>query len=61
MNITKEELQAYKNTQFIRDRKIAYDQLNQFELQFNDSQNNTTTWLDAIQAIKDKYPKPTES
>jgi FtsZ-binding cell division protein ZapB len=44
--------------QYIQDRKIAYDKLNQFELQFNDMQDGTNTWQEAIQAIKDKYPKP---
>ena len=39
-------------------RKIAYNQLNQFELMTDDAINGTTSHLDAIQAIKDKYPKP---
>ena len=26
-------------------------------MQFHDQVNGTTTWKDAIQAIKDKYPK----
>lgn len=39
-------------------RRIEYDLLNQDELRFNDLENNTTTWQDAINAIKAKYPKP---
>ena len=29
----------------------------QFDMQFHDQVNETTTWRDTIQAIKDKYPK----
>ena len=29
----------------------------QFDMQFHDRVNGTTTWRDTIQAIKDKYPK----
>lgn len=39
-------------------RKFKYDALNQFELQFDDAANSTTTWLDAINAIKAEFPKP---
>ena len=28
-------------------------------MQFHDAVNGTTTWKDAIQAVKDKYPKQT--
>jgi hypothetical protein len=45
-------------TQYQRDRKEAYFHLNQFELQFDDSLDGGTRWPDAIQAIKDKFPKP---
>ena len=45
-------------TQYQRDRKEAYFHLNQFELQYDDSLDGGTRWKDAIQAIKDKYPKP---
>ena len=41
-------------------RKEEYMKLNQFEMQFNDAMNGTTTWLDAVNAIKAKYPKPDE-
>ena len=45
-------------TQYSRDRKEEYDKLNQDEMRFDDLQNSTTTWVDAIKAIKAKYPKP---
>jgi hypothetical protein len=41
-------------------RKAKYAQLNQFEMQFDDQVNGTTTWVDAIKAVKDTYPKPGE-
>jgi hypothetical protein len=31
--------------------------LRQFELQYDDEINGTTTWKDAIEEIKKKYPK----
>jgi len=53
------ELRAiYKANKYQRDRKLEYDQLNQFELISDDSINGTTTHKDAILAIKQKYPKP---
>jgi hypothetical protein len=45
-------------TQYQRDRKEAYFHLNQFELQYDDMLDGGTRWGDAIQAIKDKFPKP---
>ena len=51
-------LQAeYDSQAYARNRKLEYDQLNQFELISDDSINGTTTHKDAILAIKDKYPK----
>ena len=47
----------YNNNQYQRDRKKEYDKLNQFEMQFDDQVNGTTTWKDAINAIKAKFPK----
>ena len=38
-------------------RKNAYNALNQFEMQFDDAANGTTTWLDAINTIKQEFPK----
>ena len=39
-------------------REEEYNKLNQFEMQFDDKVNNTTTWVDKINEIKAKYPKP---
>ena len=51
-------LQAvYDSQAYARSRKSEYDQLNQFEMQFDDQQNNTTTWVDAINDIKARFPK----
>jgi len=55
----KAELDAeYKANKYQRDRKSEYDLLNQFELIGEDSINGTTNHVDAIKAIKAKYPKP---
>ena len=48
----------YDANQYQRYRKAEYDALNQLELISDDASNGTTTWLDAIAAIKTKYPKP---
>ena len=51
-------LQAvYDSQEYARNRKAEYDQLNQFEMQFDDDRDGTTTWVDKINEIKDKYPK----
>ena len=51
-------LQAEDDAQeYARNRKEEYDALNQFEMQFDDKEDGTTTWEDAINAIKAKYPK----
>jgi hypothetical protein len=42
---------------YSRARKEEYSALNQFEMQFDDQQNNTTTWVDAINDIKARFPK----
>ncbi|ADG93361.1 hypothetical protein Arnit_1707 [Arcobacter nitrofigilis DSM 7299] len=49
----------YDNTEYQRLRKKEYDKLNQYEMQYDDLINNTTTWQDKIQEIKDRFPKPT--
>ena len=43
--------------EYARNRKEEYDALNQLEMQFDDKKNSTTTWDDAIDAIKAKWPK----
>ena len=51
-------LQAVYDSQlYARNRKAEYDKLNQWEMQFDDQQNNTTTWVDAINDIKARFPK----
>lgn len=51
-------LQAeYDSQEYARKRKVEYDALNQFELITDDAINGTTTHIDAIKAIKKKYPK----
>lgn len=47
----------YVSQEYARNRKAEYDALNQFEMQYDDKKNSTTTWDDAIEAIKKKYPK----
>ena len=48
----------YTAKQYSRDRKAKYDLLNQDEMRFDDQVNGTTTWVDAINAIKAAHPKP---
>ena len=52
-------LQAVYDSQlYARTRKAKYDLLNQDEMRFDDQANSTTTWVDAINAIKTAHPKP---
>ena len=52
-------LQAvYDGQEYARLRKEKYNLLCQFEMQFDDKVNSTTTWVDAINAIKNAHPKP---
>jgi len=48
----------YDNNDYSRVRKAKYDLLNQDEMRFDDQVNSTTTWVDAINAIKAAHPKP---
>jgi uncharacterized protein YqiB (DUF1249 family) len=51
-------LQAvYDSQAYARNRKAEYNQLNQFEMQFDDKENSTTTWVDKINEIKGRHPK----
>ena len=53
------ELQSqYDSQAYARSRKVEYDKLNQDEMRFDDLVNSTTTWHDAIAAIKVAIPKP---
>jgi len=52
-------LQAiYDGQAYARTRKAKYDLLNQDEMRYDDIKNSTTTWIDAIDAIKLAHPKP---
>ena len=52
-------LQAVYDSQlYARTRKAKYDLLNQDEMRYYDVKNSTTTWVDAIDAIKAAHPKP---
>ena len=51
----------YDSQAYARARKVKYDALNQDELRFDDLINGTTTWQDAILAIKAEIPKPQEN
>jgi len=52
------ELQTQYDAQaYARSRKVEYDKLNQDEMRFDDLVNSTTTWQDAIAAIKVAIPK----
>ena len=49
--------EEYDAQAYARNRKAEYDALNQLEMQFDDKEDGTTTWEDAIIPIKTKYPK----
>ena len=55
---TEEEIALQKATEYQRLRKAEYSKLNQMEMMYDDKVNGTDTWGEAIQAIKEKYPKP---
>ena len=45
--------------QYARDRALAYPSMQeQLDMQYWDSVNGTTTWKDAIAAVKTENPKP---
>ena len=48
---------VYDSQAYARSRKAAYNLLNQDEMRYDDLINSTTTWQDAIAAIKTEYPK----
>ena len=52
-------LQAeYDSKDYARSRARAYPSLqDQADMQYHDAVDGTTTWQDAIKAVKDKYPK----
>ena len=55
------DLQAEADaTEYQRLRKAEYDNLNQYDLMYQDKVNGTNKWGEAIEAIKAKYPNPAE-
>ena len=59
--MTSDEKSSYdadKANEYKYKRKEKYNELNQFEMQFDDKRDGTTTWVDAINAIKAEFPKP---
>lgn len=58
VKMKKEKEDELEAAEYQRLRKQEYDKLNQFAMQYDDSINGTTTWIDAINEIKAKYPKP---
>lgn len=50
----------YEAKQYQRDRASEYPSIQeQLDMQYWDAINGTTTWQDAINAVKAKYPKGT--
>jgi hypothetical protein len=47
----------YDSLSYARSRKQEYDKLNQWEMQFDDNRDGTTTWVDSINEIKVRFPK----
>jgi hypothetical protein len=47
----------YDSLAYARSRKQEYDKLNQWEMQFDDQRDSTTTWVDSINEIKVRFPK----
>lgn len=63
-NMTDSEEKAEQLIEALNDdckkyRKAEYDKLNQYEMQFDDQINGTTTWVDSINRIKEQFPKVT--
>lgn len=46
---------------YVEKRIAAYPPItDQLDMLYKDSVNGTSTWVSAIQAVKNQYPKPTE-
>jgi hypothetical protein len=58
--ISKADIKAkIDETAYIDNRAKEYPSWqDQMDMQYWDKINNTSTWQDAVQAVKDKYPKP---
>ena len=49
----------YASQQYARNRAAAYPPISdQLDMQSLDAKNGTTTWADAIAAVKSAHPKP---
>ncbi len=49
----------YDNNQYQRDRASAYPSIqDQLDMQYHDAVDGTTTWKDAVAAVKSAHPKP---
>tara|TARA_R110000824_G_scaffold17863_1_gene71634 strand:- start:184 stop:525 length:342 start_codon:yes stop_codon:yes gene_type:complete len=50
---------AFDAAAYSRNRAVEYPSIgDQFDMQYHDAVNSTTTWRDAIAAVKTKYAKP---
>jgi hypothetical protein len=53
-----ELIAEYNSNQYQRDRAVDYPSLaDQLDMQYWDKINNTNKWEEAINAVKQKYPK----
>jgi hypothetical protein len=53
-----ELITEYNSKQYQRDRAVDYPSLaDQLDMQYWDKINNTNNWEEAINAVKNKYPK----
>ena len=49
---------AFDNKEYARNRELEYPHIgDQLDMIYHDQVNGTTTFRDAIKAVKDKYPK----
>ena len=54
-----ELLAVWHTKDYYRDRAEAYPTIaDQMDMQYWDAENSTTTWKDAVEAVKAAYPKP---
>ena len=54
-----ELLTEWDSKDYYRKRAEAYPPLEeQLDMQYWDAENNTTTWKDAVEAVKSAHPKP---